>query len=110
MSPDRDPGLQPERTALAWRRTGLSAGLVSVVLALALVRLDLAPLAVGAALLAVITAVIAMTWFPGGSLAERPNHAWPALTRIVAVVLGIASFGAAAATVAIVEGLSTSRF
>ncbi|WBB70551.1 DUF202 domain-containing protein [Micromonospora sp. WMMD812] len=52
--PPRDPGLQPERTRLAWRRTALSA---TVVTALA-VRLA----STGGAPGAVLTGIAVLTW------------------------------------------------
>lgn len=87
---------QPERTALAWRRTGLSAGVVCLVLALTLVRLNLAYLAIGAAALTVITTVLAMRHFPDGAPLTR-EYVWPALTRLVGVVAAVALVGLVAA-------------
>ncbi|WP_432546256.1 DUF202 domain-containing protein [Kineococcus sp. SYSU DK004] len=52
-----DPGLQPERTALAWRRTALGVLVGSLVLA----RL-LAPVLGGAALAVALTGAAAGTW------------------------------------------------
>ena len=59
----RDPGLQPERTALAWRRTGLSATVTAVLL----LRNGIgraAPLDLAAAAAAMLVA--ALSWVAGG--------------------------------------------
>lgn len=56
--PDRDPGLQPERTRLAWRRTALTLTVTTVLGVRALVGHGLAVTIAGAAVAA--TAWIAL--------------------------------------------------
>ncbi|WP_043842420.1 DUF202 domain-containing protein [Amycolatopsis taiwanensis] len=63
----RDPGLQPERTALAWQRTALSAG-VAAVLLLRSGLLHAAPLELMASGCALAVAVVA--WLVG----RRPGN------------------------------------
>lgn len=65
-----DPGMQPERTALAWRRTALAMGVGSIV------SLRVFPLALGAwALLpTAIAVVIAIVVFALAQLRYRRNH------------------------------------
>ncbi|MFP7761923.1 DUF202 domain-containing protein [Marisediminicola sp. LYQ134] len=109
----RDPGLQPERTALAWQRTGLAAAAVSVVLALAALRADAAPVALLALAVTCTILVVAVRRFPTGAARSRPdvderarggaprNSAWTALVTIVTLVCALAIVGVAlAATLA----------
>lgn len=97
-APRRDPGLQPERTALAWRRTGLAAAMVSLVTAFAGLRGGLALVAIAAAVVSATTAIVALVHFPRGALDPRGlNRPWPVLVRIVTLVVTTALLGAVAA-------------
>jgi uncharacterized membrane protein YidH (DUF202 family) len=65
-----DRGMQPERTALAWRRTALSMGAGSLV-ALRIFAPILGPWAVGPAVLAFAIAAVV---FAASELRYRRNH------------------------------------
>lgn len=78
----KDPGLQPERTALAWQRTGLSAGVAAVLLFRSGVRQGslFGVLAAGCAL-----AVLVLAW---GMARRRGNRGAPRWMLLAAAVAG----------------------
>ncbi|MEU9703813.1 DUF202 domain-containing protein [Streptomyces sp. NPDC047981] len=68
-APVRDPGLQPERTRLAWRRTTLTCTIVAVLAAKSAIRDEItAPGVAGAALTALV-------WVAFLAVAHRRIHA-----------------------------------
>lgn len=75
-----DPGLQPERTALAWRRTAFSAAVVAA-LVLRKGIVDGSPVAVsGAACISVVLVAAA--------LRSRTTRPWPAIITAALAVGG----------------------
>lgn len=99
-APTRDPGLQPQRTGLAWWRTSLS------VLAVALLSLRTAlttgsPWSLVASLVGA-SAAVAMLIVGGERPSYSPDHEDVAGRRSRRIVAGIA---AAAATMAVLESV-----
>ena len=87
----RDPGLQPERTALAWQRTALSTSMIALVVAFACLR---SGFLIGTVLAGVVAVGAAVTLFVGR---RRRRSAWTPLVRITALILATAVIGAALA-------------
>ena len=93
MTPD--PGLQPQRTALAWQRTGLSVLAASAAIGFAAYRLGAPVLALGALVNSTIVGYLGIRHFPKGSTRESTsNDTWPTLLRTASVVAFTAILGA----------------
>ncbi|MBE7700081.1 DUF202 domain-containing protein [Oerskovia sp. Sa1BUA8] len=102
-SPARDPGLQPERTALAWQRTVLGVVLGSLLLAAVNLRVGQPVLSVLAGLLAVATLVPAVLRPPSGGLPrDGVLRSWDFLVRVASLVGVLGLLGAASAVVSLV--------
>ncbi|MFB2585447.1 DUF202 domain-containing protein [Herbiconiux liukaitaii] len=84
----RDPGLQPERTALAWQRTALSTAMVAVVVAFACLR---GGFLIGTLLAGLVAVGAAVTLFVGR---RQQRSAWTPLVRITALIMATAVIGA----------------
>ncbi|WNI14866.1 DUF202 domain-containing protein [Actinacidiphila sp. ITFR-21] len=97
--PDRDPGLQPERTQLAWRRTTLSCAVAAVLALRQALRTGGGPLRAVAVCL-VLLALVAFGWLAHVRIRRLSARRPPAMPLWAAVsVLGctvaLAVFGAA---------------
>ncbi|GAA3208045.1 DUF202 domain-containing protein [Oerskovia jenensis] len=94
----RDPGLQPERTALAWQRTVLGVVIGSVLLAAVNLRVGQPVLSVLAGALAVATLVPAVLRPPSGGLPKDGRlRSWGFLVRVATLVGVLGLLGAASA-------------
>lgn len=93
---ERDPGLQPERTQLAWQRTAIGVVLGCAVLSMTVARHGHAAIAALAALLGFATAWWALRTATRRRLAVQ-HPPWAPLVRAAGAVALLGLLGTAAA-------------
>ncbi|WP_434743116.1 DUF202 domain-containing protein [Micromonospora sp. SH-82] len=90
---ERDPGLQPERTRLAWRRTALATTLVAVLaIRLALAGDDAAGAVVGLVVVGLWAAAVSICWRRGTGTGPTATGG-PAFTLAALAAVGLALTG-----------------
>lgn len=99
-----DPGAQPQRTALAWRRTAVGLVTVSLLAVVAGLRLQAAGLTVTALGAALGSALGALRLVPAGRADRAPAlDAFGLLVLAVGVTVVLGGLGVAAGIVAVVS-------
>ncbi|MGV9866822.1 DUF202 domain-containing protein [Rhodococcus koreensis] len=103
MTPD--PGLQPQRTALAWQRTGLSVLATTAAIGFAAYRLGAPMLALGAVVNSTIVGYLGIRHLPKGTARETSTDGtWPTLLRTASVVAFTALLAAGVSVAGMLHG------
>lgn len=97
-------GAAPERTALAWQRTGLSVVVGCFVVFVASIRTGIIVIGIVAAVLGLLIAALSVFAFPVNAyLRGRRVQSWPLLGIAAASAVALGLLGAAAGTLSLLR-------